>query len=79
MRLRPALVLWHRWFGLLGALWLFLLGATGSILVFYEEIDHGLNADWFTASPGPTLPVSQLVGAAIGAHPGNRQIGRAHV
>lgn len=72
MRLRPALVLWHRWFGLLGALWLFLLGATGSILVFYEEIDHGLNADWFTASPGPTLPVSQLVGAAIGAHPGNR-------
>ena len=42
MRLRPALVLWHRWFGLLGALWLFLLGATGSILVFYEEIDHGL-------------------------------------
>lgn len=72
MRLRPALVLWHRWFGLLGALWLFLLGATGSILVFYEEIDHRLNADWFTASPGPTLPVSQLVAAAVDSHPGNR-------
>ncbi|WP_446653658.1 PepSY-associated TM helix domain-containing protein [Blastomonas sp.] len=72
MRLRPALVLWHRWFGLLGALWLFLLGATGSVLVFYEEIDHGLNADWFTASPGSSLPVSRMVGAALEAHPGNR-------
>ena len=52
MRTRPAL-LWHRWFGLLGGVWLLVIALTGSVLVFHEEIDHALNPDWFTASAGP--------------------------
>jgi uncharacterized iron-regulated membrane protein len=47
MRLRPALVRLHRWFGLAAALWLFLVGLTGSILVFYGELDHSLNPALF--------------------------------
>jgi uncharacterized iron-regulated membrane protein len=50
MKVRPALVLAHRWFGLLGAIWLFLLGFTGAILVFYWELDHGLNPELFRPS-----------------------------
>ena len=50
MKVRPALVLAHRWFGLLGAIWLFLLGLTGAILVFYWELDHALNPELFRPS-----------------------------
>ena len=45
VKLRPILVVWHRWFGLLAGLWLFALGLTGSILVFHDEIDQALNHD----------------------------------
>jgi uncharacterized iron-regulated membrane protein len=66
---RRPLVLWHRWFGLLGALWLFMMAATGSVLVFYEEIDHALNRDLFTASAGPAQPADRLVTAALAGRP----------
>lgn len=69
MTRRPFL-LWHRWFGLGAAAWLFMLGLTGSLLVFYDEIDRGLNADLFAASPGPNRPVLELVNAAQRALPG---------
>lgn len=42
-RLRPRLVSWHKWFGLLSAIWLILLSITGCILVFYQELDLWLN------------------------------------
>lgn len=42
---RPALKLWHRWFGLLTGLWLLLLAVTGSIITFYDAIDMALNPD----------------------------------
>ena len=32
-RLRPLLVFWHRWFGLLSAVWLVLMAVTGSLIV----------------------------------------------
>jgi uncharacterized iron-regulated membrane protein len=48
MRTRPAL-LWHRWFGVLGGPWLFLIAATGSLLAFYPEIDRALNPDLLRA------------------------------
>lgn len=45
LRVRPFLVFWHRWFGILAALWLGLMGITGSAVVYYEEIDSWLNSD----------------------------------
>jgi uncharacterized iron-regulated membrane protein len=68
MTRRPFL-LWHRWFGLAAAAWLFLLGATGSILVFYEEIDHALNSEAFTATAGKSQPVDRIVAAALVSRP----------
>lgn len=71
-RLRHGLVLWHRWFGLLGGAWLFLLALSGSLLVFYQEIDRALNPDlWRLEVSGEPLPVAQLVAAAEAAHPGS--------
>jgi uncharacterized iron-regulated membrane protein len=68
-RSRPSILLWHRWFGLIAGLWLFLMGATGAILVFYAEIDRALNPDLFTASAGPAQPVDRWVAAAQARHP----------
>ena len=44
-RVRQALLLWHRWFGLGAALWLLLLAITGSAITFYDELDTWLNPD----------------------------------
>ncbi len=67
--MRRSLVLWHRWFGLIGGIWLLLMAATGSILVFYEEIDRALNPDLFTASAGPSRPADALAAAAVAGRP----------
>lgn len=69
--MRGLLVLWHRWFGLTAALWLFLLGGTGAILVFHSEIDHALNPDIFTAAKGPSRPITEIAAAAAAARPGH--------
>ena len=71
MKLRKALVHWHRWFGLLGGIWLFALALTGSIVVFYQELDQALNADLFElATGGHTLPVADLLATVEDAYPG---------
>ena len=44
-RWRPFARIWHRWFGILGGLWLLLLAATGSAVTFYDELDSWLNPD----------------------------------
>jgi uncharacterized iron-regulated membrane protein len=66
-------VLWHRWFGLLAALWLTLMAVTGSVIVFYDEADTALNPDLRTVSPSAVpLPPGRIVAAAeahrAGAH-----------
>jgi uncharacterized iron-regulated membrane protein len=66
---RRPLVLWHRWFGLLGGVWLFLIAMTGSVLVFHKEIDHALNPDWFAASTKHAQPADAIVGAALAGRP----------
>ena len=53
----------------MGAVWLFLIAATGSILVFYEEIDRALNPDLFTASSGAPQPLDRVAAAALAGHP----------
>jgi uncharacterized iron-regulated membrane protein len=71
-RLRPFLVLWHRWFGLFAALWLALMGITGSIIVFYTELDTLINPSSRTvAVVGDRLPMDQLVRAAMRYKPGS--------
>ena len=70
---RRALVLAHRGFGLIGAIWLLSIGLTGSVLVFHEEIDALLNPAFHRAeSPSARpAPLDRLVGSAAGRHPGS--------
>lgn len=62
IKFRPLLVVWHRWFGLFSAVWLVAMAATGSILVFYSELDQALNADLYFVTPQEKpLPVKDWV------------------
>lgn len=66
------MVLCHRWFGLLAGVWLLLLAATGSVIVFYQEIDHLLNPELFDRPvAGERLPVENLVRAAEASRSGS--------
>lgn len=70
-RPRHALKLWHRWFGLLAALWVALLALTGIAITFYDELDSALNADWRTVpASARAAPVDDAVAAAMVALPG---------
>jgi uncharacterized iron-regulated membrane protein len=70
VKIRPLLVLWHRWFGLFGAIWLLAMAVTGVILVFYSELDQALNADLYFVEPqGARLPVSTWIESAESARP----------
>lgn len=55
-RWRPFAKLWHRWFGILGGLWLLLLAVTGSAVTFYDELDSWLNPDLRTAPASWSVP-----------------------
>ncbi|MGH8612088.1 MAG: PepSY domain-containing protein, partial [Gammaproteobacteria bacterium] len=55
-RLKARRKLWlqlHLWLGLILGLFLSVFGITGSILVFYQEIDEWLNPDLLTVAPRP--------------------------
>lgn len=71
-RWRPFAKLWHRWFGLLGGLWLLLLAVTGSAITFYEELDTWLNPDWRTVpvASSPPAPLDTVLARAEAALPG---------
>ena len=70
-RWRYWLVQWHRWFGLLAAVWLVAMGVTGSALVFYGEADLALNRDLHLVEPGGEMrPADEWVEAAEAALPG---------
>ncbi len=63
----------HRYLGLAAALWLSLLGLSGSLLVYYPELDAALNPELLThQSRGPPLPAGVLVDAIERAYPGWR-------
>ncbi|MCY3929250.1 MAG: PepSY-associated TM helix domain-containing protein [Acidobacteria bacterium] len=52
----------HRYAGLTLALFLVIVGLTGSALAFYEELDAWLNSDLMHVPPGrPALSASELV------------------
>lgn len=72
-RHRNVLVLLHRYTGLILALYLVLVGLTGSVIAFKEEIDGWLNPQWESLPagnlPGNPLPVDRLVAVAEKRHP----------
>lgn len=53
-RVRRALRLWHRLFGLTAALWLALLGLTGSAIAFHDDLDRWLNPGLLSIATGAT-------------------------
>ena len=69
---RSWLTVWHRWFGLMAAIWLTLMAITGSILVFYDELDSLLNSD-IRRIPAhdmrEQLPVNEIINTVIVAYP----------
>ncbi|MBV1797612.1 PepSY domain-containing protein [Siccirubricoccus sp. G192] len=76
MTFRRALLLTHRWAGLVLGLVLVVIGVSGSILSFQREIDAVLNPALFRASgpPDPALSYSaiqRLAEVATGRPPGN--------
>lgn len=70
--MRRGFVVWHRWFGLLGGVWLFIIALTGSIIVFQAELDAALNPRLFEAGRGgpPTISVGRAAAVAEAHRPG---------
>lgn len=67
---RERWMLLHRYLGLLAALWLTLLGLSGSLLVYYPELDAALNPGLLThETRGQPLSASVLVETIEQAYP----------
>ncbi len=63
----------HLWVGLVAGLWFVLLGLTGSVLTFKNEIDRATNPAVHVAATGaPRLPLQGLVEGVLKASPGAR-------
>jgi uncharacterized iron-regulated membrane protein len=62
----PLLLPLHRWSGLLIALVVVVVGLTGAITTYQDELDRSLNDDLFRVQrlPGPVRPLDELVQAA---------------
>ncbi|HEX8479469.1 MAG TPA: PepSY-associated TM helix domain-containing protein, partial [Telluria sp.] len=59
--MRPLFVIWHRWFGLAAAIFLFISGATGALISWDHELDAALNPTLFHAqTDGKALPGTDL-------------------
>ena len=68
--MRNAIVLFHRWLALVTSIVIFLLGVTGSALVFEGAIDRELNPELWRVTPsGTALPLDTLVARARSAVP----------
>lgn len=82
LRLKKRRKLWlsvHLWLGLLLGFFLAVFGVTGSILVFYEEIDNILNADLRTIQALPQgeaayRSLTEIQSAAIAAMPSQAKL-----
>jgi uncharacterized iron-regulated membrane protein len=75
MNLRKPLLWIHLVTGLAAAIVLLLLGVTGALLVFENEIDHTLNASLFRIQPqGERLPLDELVSKVESTHSGSHVV-----
>ncbi|MDQ1470660.1 MAG: hypothetical protein QOJ99_2140 [Bryobacterales bacterium] len=62
MTVRSIVLKVHLFLGLVGAVFLLILGLTGSIIAFETDIPHWLNPNLFSVKPGPrTVPEQELV------------------
>src|SRR5579863_5228251 len=60
--MRKAILKIHLWLGLTGAVFLVILGVTGSIIAFEGDIDHWLHPGIWYVTPGPRkLPEADLI------------------
>jgi uncharacterized iron-regulated membrane protein len=74
--MRRALFKLHFIGALTGALFVVILGATGSVMAFEEELDHLTHPQLFRVAPtGPPLPLTELASRALAAVPGARVTG----
>lgn len=68
--MRRLLYQFHLYLGLFAGAVFVVLGVTGSLLIFDHAIDETLDPALFTAqSPGPPVPVQDMLDAAAGARP----------
>ncbi len=65
--MKKPLLLWHRWFGIIGGVWLLLIAVTGSILAFYQELDRVFNPQLFHAASTAPNDAPWRIAAAIAA------------
>lgn len=69
--MRGFLVIWHRWFGLAAACFLFLAGLTGAVIAWNTELDAWLNPQLFDVSPQESGQSALALADAFEAkHPG---------
>ena len=75
-RTRSLWVSMHRWSGIILGLLVVLIGVTGSLLVYEDELDTLLNPDLFRVEPGDVyLPYDAIVAAAAAVGPDHLQPG----
>lgn len=68
--MRKIFVIWHRWFGLSAAAFLFCSGITGAIIAWHDELDAWLNPQLYTAATqGAGQTAVQLAEGFEAAHP----------
>jgi len=59
-RWRPALRVWHRWFGLGATVWLVLLSLSGCAIAYYDALDTWLNPELRRIEDVRTLPAREI-------------------
>jgi uncharacterized iron-regulated membrane protein len=73
MAFRRVLLVLHLWAALLASVFLLLLGATGSVMVYEREVDHVLNRRLVAVRPAsPALTLTELFARLEKTHPGHR-------
>jgi hypothetical protein len=75
------LLVLHLWAALLASVFLLLLGATGSFMVYKREVDHILNRRLVAVRPGsPQLTLTELFTRLEKSYPGHKvtEIGFSH-
>jgi uncharacterized iron-regulated membrane protein len=64
--MRPVLLKLHLWIGVSAAIFLVILGVTGSIIAFEGDIDHWLHLSmWYVNTGAAPLPESALILAVV--------------
>lgn len=77
-KLRSVWLAIHRWLGLTLGLFIAVIGLSGSVLVFYQEIDEWLNPELLTVSPPSAQaayrPMDEILAAADAAAPNGAEL-----